>query len=269
MTAARGLYECLVYVSVLLEEVVARHRHSLHRVKFVRLVGSLHRTLPQIVEQLVHHQLDFADHHGVGMLQRFLRHETRVHAAHHDRHAFGAELVGDFIATVDVTRHRGNPDQVRLQIEVDRLDVLVGEHDFVLVAWNGRGDGEQAGERGIERSIQVNRAGRQRIGFRIDEMNDASAHRNSPGAAALLKRRGRQEVPTFSAPNQTPGGQAAERPILVIAPNHAVILANARIQAATTASGLGAPAAPIGRFWHRTPRLGPSWIPAFASLSRG
>ena len=146
------------------------------------------------------------------MLQRFLRHEARVHAAHDDRHALGAELVGDFIAAIDVTRHRGNPDQVRLQIEVDRLDVLVGEHDFVLVAWNGRGDGEQAGERGIERSIQVNRAGRQRIGFRIDEMNDASAHRNSPGAAALLKRRGRQQVPTFSAPNQrTPAAAAVRR----------------------------------------------------------
>ena len=197
MTAARGLDECLVDVSVLLEEVVARHRHSLHRVEFVRLVGSLHRTLPQIVEQLVHHQLDFANHHGVGMLQRFLGHEARVHAAHDDRHAFDAELVGDFIAAIDVTGHRGNSDQVRLQIEVDRLDVLVGEHDFVLVAWNGRGDGEQAGERGIERSIQVNRAGRQRIGFRIDEMNDACAHRNSPGQLRSLSDAAGNKFPRF------------------------------------------------------------------------
>ena len=94
------------------------------------------------------------------MLQRFLRHEARMHAAHGHGYTLGAELVGDFVAAVDVTRHRGDSDQVRLQIEVDGLNVLVGEHNFVLVARNACGNCEQARERGVQRSIHVLRARR-------------------------------------------------------------------------------------------------------------
>src|SRR5580704_15396120 len=38
------------------------------------------------------------------MLQSFLRHEARMHAAHGHGYTLGAELVGDFVAAVDVTR---------------------------------------------------------------------------------------------------------------------------------------------------------------------
>ena len=98
--------------------------------------------------------------------------------------------IGDFVAAVDITRHRGNPDQVRLQIEVDRLDVLVGQHHFILVAWDGCGDGEQAGKRRVQRPIQVDRAGRKRIRLRIDEMNDAGAHEHSPCDTAGIQSNG-------------------------------------------------------------------------------
>src|SRR5271169_6750519 len=103
-----------------------------------------------------------------------------MNAAHRDRHALGAELIGDLIAAIDVARHRGNPDEIALQIEVDRLNVLVGEDDLILVAGNGGGDGEQAGEGRIERSVHINRAGRKRVRLRVYEMNDTGAHRNSP-----------------------------------------------------------------------------------------
>ena len=68
----------------------------------------------EIIEQFVDHQFDFADNDSIAMLQCFLRHEAWMHAAHHNGHALGTELVGDFVAAVDVTRHRGNPDEVRL-----------------------------------------------------------------------------------------------------------------------------------------------------------
>jgi hypothetical protein len=77
-----------------------------------------------------------------------------------------------------VTRHRGNADEVRLQIEVDGLDVLVCEHRFVLVAWYGCGNRKQSCKGRVQRSIHIQRAGRQRIRFRIDQMNDAGMHEN-------------------------------------------------------------------------------------------
>ncbi len=115
----------------------------------------------EVVQELVDHEFDFSDHHGVAMLKRLLRHEARVDAAHHDRGAAGAKPVGDFIAAVDITRHRGNPDEVGLQPEIDGLDVLVRQHHFVSVARDHRGDGEQAGKRRIQRALEIDRAGRQ------------------------------------------------------------------------------------------------------------
>ena len=65
-----------------------------------------HRPLFEIIQQLVDHKLDFADNDRIAMPQRFLRHEAWMHAAHDDGHALGTELPGDFVAAVDVTRHR-------------------------------------------------------------------------------------------------------------------------------------------------------------------
>ena len=121
----------------------------------VRFIGAAHRSVFEIVEQLADHQLDFADNDGVGMFECFLRHEARMHTAHDHGHALGAELVGDFVAAVDVARHGGNADHVGLQIEVDRLDILVGEHDFVLVARNDRGNCQQARQRGVKRPVHI------------------------------------------------------------------------------------------------------------------
>ena len=83
------------------------------------------------------------------MLQRLLGHEARMHAAHNHGHAPRAECVRDLVAAVDISRHRGNPHQIRLQVEIDGLDVLVGQHDLVLIAGNAGGDGEQARKRRV------------------------------------------------------------------------------------------------------------------------
>ena len=82
----------------------------------------------------------------VGVLERFLRHEARVHPAHHHRDAARPEGVGDLVAAVHVAGHRGDADEVGLEIEVDRLDVLVGQHDLVAGRGDGRRDGQEAGE---------------------------------------------------------------------------------------------------------------------------
>jgi hypothetical protein len=60
-----------------------------------------------------------------------------MHAAHDHRNAARPEGIGDRVAALDVAGHRRDADQVRLEVEVDRLDVLVGQHDLVLV-WRDR-----------------------------------------------------------------------------------------------------------------------------------
>src|SRR6266404_7564630 len=168
------------------------------------LIGPAHRPLLQVIKQSVDHEFDLTDDDRVAMRQGLLRHEAWVDAPHGHGHAVGAELIGDFITAVDVTRHRGNSHQVGLQIEVDGLDVFVGEHHLVLVFRNGSGDGEQAGEGGIKCSIEVNRAGCQRVGFRIDEVNDASAHENLlwRSRSTLQRSRLREVSPKLADPHQ-------------------------------------------------------------------
>jgi hypothetical protein len=82
----------------------------------------------------------------------------------------------NFITAVDVTRHRGNADKVRFQIEINGFDILIGQHHLILIAWDRGGHRQQSGKRRIERTIHVQRTGRQGIGLRIDEMNDARLH---------------------------------------------------------------------------------------------
>jgi hypothetical protein len=83
--------------------------------------------------------------------------------AHHARHPARPEGVGDLVPAVHVAGHGGQADQVRLQVEVDRLDVLVGQHHLVAVARNARRDGEQARERRVESPVEIQWARGQRI----------------------------------------------------------------------------------------------------------
>ena len=78
------------------------------------------------------------------MLERLLGHEAWMHTAHHDGNTAGAECAGDFVAAVDIARHRGNPHEVRFQREVDGFDILIGQYNLVPVARNAGGDGKQA-----------------------------------------------------------------------------------------------------------------------------
>ena len=104
----------------------------------VGLVDAAQLALREVVEHLRHHQFRLADHHGIGMLERLVGHEARVHPAHDDRNAARPERVRDLVAPLDVAGHRRDADQIGLQIEIDRLDVLVGQHDLVLVGRNRR-----------------------------------------------------------------------------------------------------------------------------------
>ena len=147
MAAARGLHEGAVDVAVPLEEVVARRLEVFHGMQPIRLVEAAHLPLLEIVEELGEDELDFADADGVAVPERFLRHEARMHAPHGHRYPARPEGVGDLVAAVHVARHGGDAHEVRLEVEVDGFDVLVGEHHFVAVAGNSRGHREEAGER--------------------------------------------------------------------------------------------------------------------------
>jgi hypothetical protein len=109
--------------------------------------------LAEIVEQLVDHELHFANDNSIAMLERFLRHEAWMNPAHDHRDTLGAELVGNLVTTVDVTRHCGDSDKVRLQIKIDGLDVLVCQHHFVLIPGNACRHREQPGEWRVERPV--------------------------------------------------------------------------------------------------------------------
>jgi len=177
MTAARCLHEGLVDVAAAFDEVVARHRDARHRMQLVGPIGAAHASVLQVVEDLGQDHLRFADAHRVAMRQRLLRHEARMHAAHDDRHATPAELVGDLVAAIDVGGHRGDPDHVAFQVEIDLLDVLIGEDHLVALARDGGGDSEQPGDGRIERAVEIERTRCQRIRLRIDEMDDSMPHR--------------------------------------------------------------------------------------------
>jgi hypothetical protein len=176
MAAARGLDEGPVDVAVALDEVVARHRHVDHRMQLAGFVDAAQLALLEVVEHLRHHELGLADHHGIGMLERLAGHEARMHPAHDDRNAARPERVRDLVAALDVAGHRRDADQIRLQVEVDRLDVLVGQHDLVLVGRNRRRHRQQAGNGRVESSVHVKGAGGERLGLRIDQMNSSRAH---------------------------------------------------------------------------------------------
>src|SRR4030095_1492531 len=175
-----------VDVAMLLEEVVPGQRQVFHRVEAVRLVGAAHLAALEVVEQLGEHQLDFPDHDRVAVPPRLPRHEARVHAAPHDGYSAGPECVRDLVAAIHVARHRRDADEVGFEVEVDRLDVFVGEHDLVPLARNGTGDGGQTRERRVEGAIQVLGPGRQRISLGVDEMDDPVSHA-APSPAGVLQ----------------------------------------------------------------------------------
>ena len=114
----------------------------------------------QIVEEPVDHEFDLADHHSVAMLEGFLRHEARMDPAHDHRHTPRAVGVRDLIAPIDVTRHRRDADKIGLKVEIDRLDVLVGQNHLVAISRHRRSHGQQPGQRGIEGTIEIQRPGR-------------------------------------------------------------------------------------------------------------
>jgi hypothetical protein len=152
------------------------------------------------------------------MLQGFLRHEARVHATHHHRHILGAEPIGDLISAVDVARHRGNSRQVRLQIEIDSLDVLVREHHLAVVFQNRGGNGEQPGKGRIQRPIEVNRASCKGISLGINEVDEPrwmSRVRTEPpfrSQPVLQPRRRQKASKTSSKPPHLRRGAEATTP---------------------------------------------------------
>src|SRR3569833_1109420 len=113
-----------------------------------------------------------------------------MHTSHHHRDAFGSKPVRYFISPIDVARHRGDSHETDLEIEIDRLDVLVGENHLIAIFRNTGGDSQQAGKRGVKRPIEINWSCRQRVGLRIDEMDQTRTHENLPAGPACKGKSG-------------------------------------------------------------------------------
>src|SRR5215510_6135483 len=191
VAAARGLHERTVDIAVFLDQVIPRRRQAYHRVQLLRLVSAAHLAALEIVQKLIHHKLNFPDHHRVAMLDRFLCHKARVHTAHHDRDPASPENLGDLVAAVDVRRHRREPDEVGLQAEIAGFDVLVGKYHLIAVARNRGCHGYQAREGRVQRPIKVEWACCQRMSLWIDEMYNPMTHMTTPprAPAAALDRK--------------------------------------------------------------------------------
>ena len=57
--------------------------------------------MPEIVEQPVDDELNLTDYNRVAVLECFLRHEARMHAAHDDWNAFRAKFIGNFVTAIE------------------------------------------------------------------------------------------------------------------------------------------------------------------------
>src|SRR4029078_10302317 len=75
----------------------------------------------------------------------------------HHLDALGAEMISNFVAAVDIARHRRNADEICFQVKLDRLDILVSQHHLVPVARNARRDGQQARKRRIKSALEIKR----------------------------------------------------------------------------------------------------------------
>jgi choline dehydrogenase-like flavoprotein len=68
-------------------------------------------------------------------------------AAHDDRHAARPKRIRDFVSAIDVARHRRDADEIGFEVEVDRLDVFVGQDHLVTIRRNCGCHRQQACER--------------------------------------------------------------------------------------------------------------------------
>src|SRR5436190_13834636 len=139
--AAAGL-EIEVEVHLGVEEIVPRRRR-VHDVDLVDLmVVRLPHALGKVAAELGPGVLDLALEHRVEEADAALGTERRVWSAGHDVASALFELARDFerAAVLDV-EHR-YPDDVRLGIEVDRLDLLVADLDLPVAGRERRNGGE-------------------------------------------------------------------------------------------------------------------------------
>ncbi len=142
----------------------------------VRLVNAFQVAGFEIVEHLGHDQLRLADDYRVGMGQRFLAHEARVYAAHDDGNSAAPELIGNLVTALHVTGHGRNSDHIDFQVEIDLLDILVGQYDLILILRYAGRNREQTRQRRIKRAIQVARSRGERVCLGVDQMDDPGAH---------------------------------------------------------------------------------------------
>ncbi len=76
----------------------------------VGAIGAAHAALLKVAQELLEHEFRLADDHRVAMLERLLRHETRVDSAHDDWRPPQPERIGDLVAAVHVAGHGGDAD---------------------------------------------------------------------------------------------------------------------------------------------------------------
>ncbi len=78
-----------------------------------------------------------AHHNAIAMVPRLVGQRRNVHAAHDHFDAAPAVVIGDLIGPRRDRRHGGNPHQIGLLLQIQRLHFLVENPDFPI----GRGQG--------------------------------------------------------------------------------------------------------------------------------
>ena len=124
--------DSFVIVKLPLQDVPAGRADGSDRRKICQVVVDLPEpVVSKIVQDLFHPSFRLAEEDGVGVKGRLFGVKHRCNAAADDRQSSFAVLVRNFPTPFHLARqHHRNPDEVRLIVEIDRLQVLIDEGNF-------------------------------------------------------------------------------------------------------------------------------------------
>ena len=126
-----------------LDQVAADRRDVLERPQ-ARLIAALRRAGGEVAQELREGVLAGSEEDRVGVRRGFLGQRGDVQAAERDVRALAAVVIGNPIRAIGVGDVDLDDDQVRVIVEIERLDVLVLQRDVerrdrdTPPAWPGR-----------------------------------------------------------------------------------------------------------------------------------
>ena len=102
--------------------------------------------IPEILQNLLHPPFRLPKEDGVGVPRGLFRMKHGCNTAADDGHSPFTEFIGDLPSPFYlVGQHHGNPDQIRLIVEINRLQILIDKIDFDILGQCGREDDRAMG----------------------------------------------------------------------------------------------------------------------------